>query len=341
MRTINKIFAGITMSLLLACTMVNANPYLSDTVVLKFRNNVNIVVITDGNEELDSALSYDLNEIFKDLKYKVRLGEDESITLVVDEEFGERYLKDTVIVVETRIEDDDDYDYEAREKERERRYRKRTRNYYTIDIGMNNYLEDGKFPDESNALYTVRPWGSWYIGLATIFKTNVAGPLYLEWGGGIDWYSFKFENHRTRITKTDLGLDFTEDPRANISPIKSKLSVAYLNARIIPVFDFSRSGRRNRDRLWNQNIGNGFRFGFGPYVAYRIDSWTKWTWREGSDKKKGREKSNYYLNNFRYGARAQVGWKGVDIFVNYDINDLFTDAKDTPTLNAFSFGFTL
>jgi hypothetical protein len=325
MRNINKIFAGITMSLLLACTIVNANPILSDTVVLKFRNNVNIVVITDGEKDLDSALSYDLNQIFEDLKYKVRLGEDESITLVVDEEFGERYLKDTVIVVETRIEDkDDDYDYEAREREREKRYRKRIRNYFIIDLGMNNYLEeDGGFPDESNALYTVRPWGSWYIGLATIFKANVAGPLYVEWGGGIDWYSFKFENHRTRITKTDLGLDFTEDLRPEINPLMSKLSVTYINARIIPVFDFSRRGRRDHDRLWNSNIGGGFRFGLGPYAAYRIDSWTKYRYREGGEKNKPKEKSNYYLNNFRYGARAQVGWKGIDLFVNYDLNQLF------------------
>lgn len=334
------------MSLLLACSMVNANPNISDTVVLKFRNNVNIVVITDGEEALESALSYDLNEILKDLKYKVKLDEDQSFYLVVDENFGERYLKDTVVVVETRIEDnedeDEDYDYEARERERERRYRKRIRNYFLIDIGMNNYLEeDGSFPDESNALYTVRPWGSWYIGLATIFKTNVVGPLYLEWGGGIDWYSFKFENHRTRITKTDLGLDFTEDPRPDINPLMSKLSAAYINARIVPVFDFSRRGRRDSDRLWNSNIGSGLRFGLGPYVAYRIDSWTKYRYKEGSDKKRQKEKSNYYLNNLRYGARAQIGWKGIDLFVNYDMNQLFIDTRDTPNLNAFSFGFTL
>ena len=121
----------------------------------------------------------------------------------------------------------------------------------------------------------------------------------------------------------------------------SKLSIAYINARFIPVFDFSRSGRRNRDRLWNQNIGNGFRFGIGPYAAYRIDSWTKYRYREDGDKRKPKEKSNYYLNNFRYGARAQIGWKGIDLFVNYDLNELFIETKDTPNLNAFSFGFTL
>jgi len=342
------------MSLILICSLAQAAVGSKDTVILKFKNNVNILVISDGEESMESALSYDLNEILKDLKYKMRMNDDQTLTLVVEDEYGSRYLKDTMIVVdsglekdrETRWSDDeedenDDYDYEQRQKERERSYRKRTRNYYNIDIGMNNYLEDGGFPDQSNALYTVRPWGSWYVGVFSLFKTNIAGPLNLEWGGGIDWYSFKFENARTRISKTDAGLDFTEDMSTSINPQMSKLSAAYISARFIPVFDFSRSGRRDRDRLWNSNIGSGLRFGIGPYAAYRIDSWTKTRYTEEGDKQKPREKSNYYLNNFRYGARAQVGWKGVDIFVNYDMNELFTDSKDTPNLNAFSFGFTL
>lgn len=329
------------MSLLMACTMINAAPVKQDTVILKFRNNVDIVVITEGDSELDDALAYDLNEILDDLKFKIQLGEDETYTLLVEDEFGERYLKDTAIVVESRIQQEDEDDYEARRKERERRYRRRTRNFYNIDLGMNNYLEDGSFPDESNALYTVRPWGSWYINFSTLFKTNVVGPLYIEWGGGLDWYSFKFENTRTSITKTDQGLVFDEDPRPEINPIKSKLSAAYLNARFITVLDFSKGGYRDHDRLWNSNIGGGFRIGFGPYIAYRIDSWSKMVYKIDGDKKRPKEKSNYYLNNLRYGARAQIGWKGVDIFATYDISELFTDAKDTPKLNAFTFGFTL
>ena len=344
MRTISKIITGIAMSILLATQVVKANPYKADTIILKFKNNVFVVVVADNESDLESVLNYDLNQIFKDLKYKTDLGSDQTYTLLIEEDFGDRFLQDTTVLVRVEStemdDDDDDYDYEAREKERERSRRKRTRNYYNIDIGMNNYLSDGKFPDDNNELYTVRPWGSWYLGLVALFKTNVAGPLYIEWGGGIDWYAFKYENHRTRVDKTDLGLTFFEDNRVNISPVKSKMSIAYLNFRFIPVFDFSRSRRHGNYRLWN-HVGEGFRFGFGPYAAYRIDSWTKAVYKEEGDKEKDKEKSNYYINNFRYGARFQIGWKGVDLFVNYDIQELFTDNKDTPSLNAFSFGFTL
>ncbi len=338
---------GIIVSMLFLAGTHNASAdalYATDTIILKFKNNVEVVVITGNGDDLSSAYRYDLNKIFKNLEYKVDRSEDGTITLIVEDEYGSRYLKDTSIVVSTTSSGG--YSSSSYDDSKKSRYnrRKRTRNLYNIDFGMNNYINpDGSFPDETNELYTVRPWGSWYVGFAFLLKTQVAGPFYVEWGGGIDWYTFKFQNHRTRMDKDDLGVNFTEDMTPNISPIKSKLSVTYLNLRLIPVFDFSRSDGwgRGRDRLWNENIGNGFRFGVGPYVGYRIDSWSKYTYREENTKKKNHFKDNYYLNNIRYGLRGQIGFKGIDIFATYDFSSLYSDQKDTPDIHAFTFGFTL
>jgi len=313
--------------------------YSTDTVILKFKNNVEVIVIAGDGDNLSSTYTYDLNKIFKNLEYKIDRDEEGTITLIVEDEYGSRYLKDTTVVVRSTSYNDSKQDDSKKSKYR---YKKRTHNLYNIDFGMNNYLnEDGSFPDENNELYTVRPWGSWYIGLNFLFKTNIAGPFYIEWGGGIDWYNFKYQNNRARMDKDDLGVNFTEDPTPNTSPIKSKLSIAYLNLRFIPVFDFSKSRSRGRDRLWNENVGNGFRFGVGPYLGYRIDSWTKYTYREGGNKKKNHFKDNYYLNNVRYGIRLQLGFRGIDLFGMYDLNSLYSDQKNTPNLNAFTFGFTL
>jgi len=333
MNHINTYLYGITMSLAFFCGTLQASIPNADTVVLKFNQNVNVFVIADEGADLEAVTKYDLNKIFGDLKYKISQEDNGTLTLSVADEYGNRYLKDTTIVVEQKIND---------KKKTKFHYRKRIRTHFNIDVGMNNYLQlDGTWPDEINAPYTVRPWGSWYLGLFTIFKTNITGPLYLDWGGGIDWYTFKFQNARIRMEKTDTGVLFFEDPRSSISPIKSKLSITYLNARFVPVLDFSRSRSWGRNRLWNEDVGSGFRIGFGPYIAYRIDSWSKFTWRENSNKQKSHEKSNYYISNFRYGARLQFGWKGIDMFVTYDINALYTDSQDTPDVRAFAFGFTL
>ncbi len=334
---------GIIMSILFVSGLQKATAdtiYSSDTVILKFKNNVEVIVIAGNGDDLSSAYNYDLNKIFKNLEYKVNRDEDGTITLVIEDEYGTRYLKDTTVVVSNSSGYRSESEYNGNKNRRNRG--KRTRNFYNIDLGMNNYINpDGSFPDETNELYTVRPWGSWYVGLAFLFKTQVSGPFYLDWGGGIDWYTFKYQNHRTRMAKDDLGVIFTEDLTPNISPIKSKLSVTYLNLRLIPILDFSKSDGWGRDRLWNENIGNGFRIGIGPYIAYRIDSWSKYTYREENKKNKNHFKDNYYLNNVRYGVRGQVGFKGIDIFVTYDINPLYSENKDTPDVNAFTFGFTL
>jgi hypothetical protein len=270
------------------------------------------------------------------------------MVLIVEDTYGSRYLKDTSVVVSTSSSSSDAnrYSYSSEsaydKKQRKFGYRKRTRTIYAIDVGMNNYInEDGTFPDETSALYAVRPWGSWYVGLVFLFKTNVTGAFNLEWGGGIDWYTFKYQNDRTRMEKDDFGVNFYEDPTVNISPIKSKLSITYLNLRLIPMLDFTRSDEWGRDRLWNDNIGGGFRIGIGPYIAYRIDSWSKYTYRESNNKNKVHDKDNFYLNNIRYGARFQIGFRGIDLFATYDLNSLYSDQKNTPDVNAFAFGFTL
>ena len=45
----------------------------------------------------------------------------------------------------------------------------------------------------------------------------------------------------------------------------------------------------------------------------------------------------FYLDSIRYGLRMQIGVRSTDLFINYDMNELFDEGKG-PTLNAVSFG---
>ncbi|HMR58489.1 MAG TPA: hypothetical protein PKC10_14290, partial [Cyclobacteriaceae bacterium] len=77
----------------------------------------------------------------------------------------------------------------------------------------------------------------------------------------------------------------------------------------------------------------------GPYVGYRIASYSKQMFEENGAERKPRNHDNFYLNNLRYGLRAQIGFNDIDFFFNYDMNELFVENKG-PQLNAFSFGVT-
>ena len=186
------------------------------------------------------------------------------------------------------------------------------------------------------SLYTVHPWGSWYVGLSSIYRTRMTSRFFLEWGGGVSWYNFKFQNDQVVMSKDDNGVYFDLDQR-NFNFTKSKLTATFVNVSVVPVIDFG--GNRRKPSFFDGHGASGFRVGVGPYVGYLIDSYSKQVHTEDGDKKKEKHHDNYYLTNLRYGVRVQVGFDDLDFFFNYDINNLFVDNKG-PQLNAFSFGIS-
>jgi len=213
-------------------------------------------------------------------------------------------------------------------------YGRRTRNSFNVDIGTNNYLNNGSFPTQDNSLYAARPWGSWYVALNSIYRTRLASKFFLEWGGGVSWYNFKFQNNQVAVSKDNNSVLFDVDSR-NYGFNKSKLTAAFVNVSAVPVIDFG--GNRRKPSFFDGRGASGFRFGVGPYAGYLIDSYTKQVYNVDNDKKREVHHDNYYLNNLRYGLRMQVGFNDVDFFFNYDLNTVFVAGKG-PQLNAFSFG---
>lgn len=297
----------------------------TDTVIVELAKTSRVVFTIKDHADLSTLRQYDFQALFTDILNRI---EKNQAVAVADTPRVETPDEPAEVV----WDDDDDNEWRSN-----RTYRsKRTRHSFNIDLGLNNYLQNGKFPDETNALYTARPWGSWYLGLTSVQHTPVAGKLFIEWGLGMSWYTFKFENDNVVMSKDENGVVFAEDldPARNYS--KSKLSMSFVNAYFIPMLDFG--GRGDKTRFWDSN-GSKFRIGIGPYAGYRIGSHSKVIYKEDGDKEKDKNKDNFYLQNFRYGVRVQLGIRSTDLFFNYDLNELFTTSQpNNPKLNAFSFG---
>lgn len=327
-----------------------------DSVVIKVGESSK-VIFAIHKEDLETLKYYDFQALMNDMIKKL---ENKDATTVNTP--SSTYLKDDSVVAESQQEetyewpeDDNDRNYDRDNDEGEwvtynngnreygysarsnRHYRgRRTSHSISFDLGTNNFLSNGKFPDSNNDLYTVKPFGSWYVGINSIQRTRLAGKFFLEWGVGVSWYNFKFEDDKTLVTKDNTGVNFSTDTR-DLSFKKSKLTATYINASFVPVIDFG--GNRRKPMLFDSYNSRSFRIGAGPYVGYRIGSYTKQVYEENNDKKRERNHDNFYLENIRYGARLQLGFQDVDFFFNYDLNDLFSSGKG-PALNAFSFGIT-
>ncbi len=337
----------------------------SDTVVIELTNKSKIVIQTEDREELTNLENYDINKMIKDLN--AALGSSKVEIYELKDSTGQRYLKDTTIVIgekdaKTSIKignmelliDADDWDQLEEEFENEdietRKYSfeeesiDRTKNSFNIDIGLTNWVENGSFPDATGQNYTVKPWASWFISLNSVNKTWIGGPVFLEWGGGINWLNWKMQDSDILISKDSANITF-EPVDPTINTIKSKLSATYLNVNLVPMIDFSQGRRKvkNFERgsvTFRKYDKQGIRFGVGAYAGYRIGNHSKFVYKEGSGRERDKEFGNFYMENFRYGIRAQLGYKGMDIFATYDLNNVFAPGRG-PELNAFAFGITL
>jgi hypothetical protein len=336
----------------LASTLFAHAQKKADTVVIKVGEASKVIFAIQDKKDLETLKHYNFQSLMDDMIAK--LDKRDSTQLATP---AANYLKDTTQTVasteewpteadraryrekEYRSKDSssDNDRYDSYSSSNRKNYRRRTYSSFNIDLGTNNYLEGGSFPADANKIYTVRPWGSWYVALNSTQRTRLGNKFFLEWAGGISWYNFKFQNHKTLLTKNDAGVTFSEDLRTNKFD-KSKLTVVYVNLSAVPMIDFA--GNNRKAGLFSGNHSRGFRMGAGPYVGYRIDSYTKQVYEVDGDDKVERHHDPFFLNNIRYGIRAQFGFRGTDFFFNYDMNDLFVAGKG-PQLNAFSFGITL
>ena len=308
-------------------TKVNAQQ-ANDTVIVELAKTSRVIFTIKDRADLEILKHYDFQQLFQDVLLKLEKNDTTSLAKRDSTE-----TSPDIAAENDPSEDDDDYDHNKSWRNHMRGNRwGRTWQSFNFDLGTNNYLADGSFPDNDNALYSVRPWGSWYVAANSIQRTRLGSKLFIEWGVGLSWYNFKFQKDNIQIVKDSDGIQFIENLRdANFK--KSKLTASYVHASLVPILDFG--GHSRKSRMWD-GYNNSFRIGIGPYIGYRISSHSKIVYKD-DHLEKDKNSDNFYLSNFRYGARLQLGYRSTDLFFNYDLNELFADGRG-PKLNAFSFG---
>jgi len=333
------------------CATTTRAQETGDTVIVELAKTSRVIFTVKDKRDLEILKHYDFQQLFEDVLKKL---ENRDTTSLATRDSTERD-SDLALQSDTRPpqgsnddDDDDDDHWSSKHNNHDhggdyntddwsshydgRRWG-RTWQSFNFDLGTNNYLENGKFPDSDNKPYAVRPWGSWYVAAGSIQRTRLGSKFFIEWGIGMSWYTFKFQKDNILMVKDNNGVTFVEDTRG-FEYEKSKLSASYVQASLVPIVDFGGQGRKAR--MWDGS-NNSFRFGLGPYMAYRISSHSKLVYEDDDDKEKEKNHDSFYLNNFRYGLRLQLGYRSTDLFFNYDLNELFSEGKG-PELNAFSFG---
>lgn len=74
----------------------------------------------------------------------------------------------------------------------------------------------------------------------------------------------------------------------------------------------------------------------GAIGALKLGSHTKYK----TDSKKEKDRGDFYLNPFRYGFTARIGYKSLSLYGTYYVSDMFQENKG-PVATPFSIGIGL
>ena len=207
-----------------------------------------------------------------------------------------------------------------------------SRSGFNIYLGLNSFTNTGSIAAPySSKDFELSPLGSRYIGFGwtrsgTISKgTNTA--FKISYGLELSWYNFMLENNAFFVKGND-NVSFSDYQNAGkqVALSRNKLTIANINLPVMPYIAFKKGSIITY-------------IAAGGYVGYRLDSYTKT--KEDDGGKKQWNHSSFFLNNVRYGLAFELGLKNFpDLFVNYDMSNLFQDGRG-PKVGGLSFGIRL
>ena len=218
----------------------------------------------------------------------------------------------------------------AKKNRRDREFS--SRSGFNIYFGFNAFTNTSSISGTYDPKdFELSPFGSRYFGFGwtrsgTISKgTNAA--FKISYGLEVSWYNFMFENNNYLVKNTNgIGFDNYKVQGNVVDLCRNKLTVANFNIPIMPYVAF----KKNSVVTY---------IAAGGYVGYRVDSYTKT--KEDDSGKKEWNHSSFFLNNLRYGLAFELGLKNFpDLFVNYDLNNMFQDGRG-PKIGGISFGIRL
>ncbi len=330
-------------------TLIGIVPALAipaDSLVIRFANQTRLVIYAPSKAGIQALSAYDLNKIVHDMGLKLDSLPNGQTAVRLDAQQGERYLKDTVLIVTRNngnvnvvIRDHQPGDTSrrgamnnaryviraVRDTMRVKRNRDQINRFFDVQLGLDGWANQSS-SSATTGSYDLRPISSRYFALAIGARPVLAGnrrvklSLYYALEGV--WQNYMFENNVV-ARKGPSEVSFV-DPGLPLE--KSKLTNFSLQVPIVPrVTFYTATGRR------------AFYIGLGGFVGYRLDSYTRALYANGTN---NREYTNFYQNNLRYGLVGHVGiWK-LNLFAKYELTPVFQTGKG-PDVRSFSFGIVL
>lgn len=198
-----------------------------------------------------------------------------------------------------------------------------------IEFGMNNYVDKDFSISRTaeNEFMDISTNRSWNINFNFAQYSIPIHPKYAGFvtGMGLEWSNYHFSNLNT--IQKNSSTQQIEPFDLNVDLIMNRFQTTYLTVPLLFEVQFF-SGTR-----WQRMYISG-----GVIGGVKLGAHTKITYSDNGNKKKSKDKSDYYLRPFRYAFTGRIGYKMLKVYMNYYPVSLFLDDKG-PELYPVAMGF--
>jgi hypothetical protein len=198
--------------------------------------------------------------------------------------------------------------------------------FIMLDVGINSYHNEGKVNiPASLETFELRHARSIEVNLH-VYRQRIkigTGIFNIEHGLSFDFNNYGFQN------KVDYRIDsaasFYINSASNIQ--KSRLFSSKMTLPLMLHFE-----------TYPKKLSKSFHISVGGYASVRLGSNLRI--KDVNTRRATTIKNDFSMNDFMVGARAEMGFGPVNLYMTYSFTDLFKTGQG-PSLTPFSVGFTV
>ncbi|GAC1586034.1 MAG: hypothetical protein NVS3B25_00870 [Hymenobacter sp.] len=207
-----------------------------------------------------------------------------------------------------------------------------TTEHLIFDLGLNAFVNQRPFlgPAGQPEAVELRPDGSRYVNIGLNWDTRLGGkrsPLSLTLGPEFAFNNYML-NGNYRWVNTNGRTDVLPETTGRQLQ-KTKLASSSINLPLLLQL-----------QLHDGHYKPTLTLGAGGFVGYRLTSWTKVKYTNEGTTYKDKLHDNYNLENFLYGLQGNIGYRSMQFFGKYNLNQLFKTGAG-PDTQVLSFGLRL
>lgn len=196
---------------------------------------------------------------------------------------------------------------------------------FVLEFGFNQPLDK---PEE----FDIGFWGSRTFNIYYLYDIRIGQSKFsVHPGVGFGFERYKLSNDYTLETGDEGSVLVPASDQYN--DVKKSMVVAnYVDVPIEVRFNTNPN-----------DPGRSFHVALGGRFGYLYDSFTKIKYREDGETKKIKDKQNFSLNDFRYGAFFKVGAGNFALFTYYNFSPVFKDDRgpEQTEMNNLTIGISL